>query len=175
MPEIKGPFVQYKPGEKINPFVSVDPRSPGENVKVLNKINSSVGNYVYFKADKYDLYVPLNDTIVVDELGRNIVVYDQADESLTPANERNYLILCATVDGSGGQEYLSIKGRQNVFDTIVDMADVLDFQESIILAETTALKDAISLFEFMKMCVDKELVENRTGFDPYEYGDYVEV
>lgn len=177
MPVINGPFVQYAPGEKRNPFVSVNPNNPGDNVRVINKNNleNVVGGFLHLKINEYDLYVPLDDTIVVEERGKNVLVYDKDDEAVTPANERNYLILCATNDGSGGQEYLSIKGRQNVFDTIVAMADVLDFQESIILAETTALKDAISLFEFMKMCVDKELVENHTGFDPYEYGDYVEV
>ena len=74
-------------------------------------------------------------------------------------------------DGDFEDTFRGIIGRQNVFDTIVELIDLIDLKQSKILAETTQLKGAISLFEFTKMCVDKNLVNNPTGFDPYEYDD----
>ena len=67
--------------------------------------------------------------------------------------------------------FRGIVGRQNVFDTVVSIVDLIDMHESRILAETTQLKGAITVWQFMKMCIDKDLVENPTGFDPYEYED----
>lgn len=102
-------------------------------------------------------------------------VYIYYAEELSPSEEREYLILMVYNDDTMDNMYQGMVGRQETFDYIVENADLLDFDKSMIMAECTKLKDMITIYEFTKMCIDQETVENPTGFDPDDYGSEINV
>lgn len=166
------PIHQYAPGEKINPIHHLYEQSEYRSIITKNNIGNIRGNKLYTRVGGYDIFTSLNDTIIVDTSNRNVIIQREEEETLTPADERKYLLLLTSNDDSEeglSNEWFSVIGRQEAFDLIVLFADNIDIQNSYILAETIRMKDAIPVFSFLKMCIDKELVQNPTGFD---YSDY---
>lgn len=167
--EYVNPIIEYGPGP-INPIHEI---GSGEDNEIIitkdNPANVRGGKlFCIFKGGF--VYTDINDTIVIDPNSNNLYIYHQEDEELTPADEREYLLLLYYSDDT--TEFRGITGRQVVFDELIALSNDIDFDKSMILAETTKMKDMISIYAFMKLCVDKNLVKNNSGFDPDEYGNF---
>ena len=90
-------------------------------------------------------------------------------KELTPADEREYLLLLSYYDEKMENTYQGCVGRQNVFDFIKSIIEEIDIERSLILAETVQLKDAINIYDFMKDCILNQTVVNDDGFDIEDY------
>ena len=169
------PIHQYAPGEKINPIRHVMEQTPTQTIITKKNIGNVRGNMIYTRLGGYDIYAPLDSVISIDSEQRNVFIFDKEDNTTSPANERQYLLLFVSQDESEIDDFMWIMtyGRQEAFNQIVELADVMNLQESLILAETVRLKGAISMYSFVKQCIDKEVVENPTGFDYTDYSTEV--
>ncbi len=171
-------------GEKVNPIIQYD-----ESVRKINPLIKSTDRnefqYVITKKDRqhvrgdkicveiggFYIYTDIDNAMLVNTLTKEVHIYYA--EELSPSEEREYLILMVYLDDEMENAYQGMVGRQETFDYIVENAELLDFDKSMIMAETTKLKDMITIYEFMKMCIDQETVNNPTGFDPDDYGSEV--
>ena len=171
-------------GEKVNPIIQYD-----ESVRKINPLIKSTDRnefqYVITKKDRqhvrgdkicveiggFYIYTDIDNAMLVNTLTKEVYIYYA--EELSPSEEREYLILMVYLDDEMENAYQGMVGRQETFDYIVENAELLDFDKSMIMAETTKLKDMITIYEFMKMCIDQETVNNPTGFDPDDYGSEV--
>ena len=155
------------------------PLSPGiyfqntgsENEIVISKNNPEniIAGRLFVEFNGSKIFTDINNIILINKSDNTIQIINHKE--LSAPEEREYLILLKYPDNFDDEScrYISILGRQETFDHIKLIASEIDVNESIILAETTALKDSISVYEFMKQMIDKELVENNDGFDIDDY------
>lgn len=168
------PFQQHDDQGRMIPFYQIGDENDKDQVIVNRNTPGAIRqNKLFVRVSGWDLYTDAEDTIVLDYHGANIYVFKNSiEEDITPANEREYLLLLVGLEDSDfGDTFQGVIGRQNVFETVLDIMDTIDLHKSRIMAETTQLKGAISLYQFMKMCVDKNLVDDPWRFDPYDYDD----
>ena len=129
------------------------------------------GDKICVEIGGFYIYTDIDNAMLVNTLTKEVYIYYA--EELSPSEEREYLILMVYVDDTMDNAYQGMVGRQETFDYIVENAELLDFDKSMIMAESTKMKDMITIYEFMKMCIDQDAVDNSTGFDPDDYGSEI--
>lgn len=117
----------------------------------------------------------------VNELKDNKIFGEESDiqRGLIPVNDdpnkKVYLILYQyTEHGDEAEEgrIWEIKeGRQNTYEHLRDLtvAEAIDPNNSYILAEPVAMRDMGTVIGFLEAMYDDSLVEDESGFDPYDY------
>ena len=126
----------------------------------------------YVRGDK--LYVTFNGCDIVADLNQVIyinidtkVVYIKENKKLSPPEEREYLLLLTFYGETC--TFQGVVGRQETFDYLKAVIEDIDIGSSMVLAETVPFKDRITVYEFMKKCIDEELIQNNDGFDIEDY------
>jgi len=144
----------------------------GENAnEILITKNDRVyvrGEMLYVEFEGVNIYADINSAIIINTVSKTVMI--KPYKELSPPEEREYLLLLVYYDEDLDSTYKGIVGRQNVFDYIKDNIETIDIKKSVILAETVAIKDGISIYKFMSDCIKGETpVENEDGFDIEEY------
>ena len=174
MGEKKNPIIQYDESvKKINPIIKSTDRTPFQFVITKKDRQHVRGDKICVEVGGFYIYTDIDNAMLVNTLTKEVYIY--YPEQLAPSEEREYLILMVYNDESMDNTYQGMVGRQETFDYLVENAEILDFDRTMIMAETTKLKDMITIYEFMKMCIDQETVKNPTGFDPDDYGSEINV
>ncbi len=174
MGEKVNPIIQYAEGTtKINPIIKASDRTEYQFVITKKDRQHVRGDKICVELGGFYIYTDIDNAMLVNTLTKEVYIYYA--EELSPSEEREYLILMVYHDEEMENAYQGMVGRQETFDYIVENAELLDFDKSMIMAETTKLKDMITIYEFMKMCIDQETVNNPTGFDPDDYGSEINV
>ena len=174
MGEKKNPIIQYDESvKKINPIIKSTDRTDFQYVITKKDRQHVRGDKICVEVGGFYIYTDIDNAMLVNTRTKEVYIYYA--EELSPSEEREYLILMVYIDDDMDNAYQGMVGRQETFDYIVENAELLDFDKSMIMAETTKLKDMISIYQFMKMCIDQETVDNPTGFDPDDYGSEINV
>ena len=143
---------------KINPIMDFKDRNEFQYVITKKDKEHIRGDNLFININGYNIYADIDDAILINT--HNKMVYIYHNEEMSPSEEREYLILL--VYSSNDDIEYTYQG-------------ILDFDQSKILAENTKMKDMITIYAFMKLCIDKDLVNNPTNFDPEDYGTNVEI
>lgn len=139
------------------------------------------GNLLFFSLNGVEVYTDPNNIIFVDMINKTMFVreYNKVSEGLSTqesGEEKQYIILYTDLTESENEEYLrweAVQGRRRAYDSIKINAPVIDIDKSIVLAETVALKDALTVREFANYLVNANFVE-QDDFDINQYAsDYV--
>lgn len=169
------PFINTDGEKNTSPIVYLDGRdSQDSGVLLISKEDKQYirGDRLYVKYKGIGIYSDIDDVISINTYNDEIYVFRH--DELTPPEDREYLLLLVFNDEEVPDTFLGISGRQYVFDYLVANAELFDWTESKILAETTKMQDMWTIFRFAKMCINNEMVKNPSGFDPDDYGAYVE-
>lgn len=170
----KNPIIQYDSSvTKINPIMKATDTNYFQYIITKKDREHVMGDKLFVEVGGFYVYTDLDNAILVNTKTKEIYIYYA--EELAPSEEREYLILMVYNDDDMENAYQGMVGRQETFNYIVENAELLDFDKSMIMAETTKLKNMITIYEFVKMCIDQETVENPTGFDPDDYGSEINV
>lgn len=106
---------------------------------------------------------------VEEESGAKIAVAIPAIEFFGDnPDEKIYLLILTTNDEDGeGRDWSISIGRQYTYDYLKNLieAEAIDPNDSFILSGNQKVEDAITIFRFMKMCVDRNKVLETSGFD----------
>lgn len=86
---------------------------------------------------------------------------------LTKSPEVKEYLLLMEYKETGENEYKFIIGRTETYKFIKDIIDELDIDESFVIVESVKIKDRITVYEFMRMCKDRNLFDD--DFDINEY------
>lgn len=142
-----------------------------QNEIVITKDNTEhvIAGRLFVEFNGTKIFTDINNIILINKSDNTIQIINHKE--LSAPEEREYVILVKYPDNYDDDScrYISILGRQETFDHIKLIASEIDVEESIILAETTSLKDSISVYDFMKQMIDNELVDNSDGFDIDDY------
>ena len=111
------------------------------------------------------LEIPVGAVIVKD--GKKVL------NEITPTDPetRQYVLLMKCIDNNTEfYQWESMEGRTETYNYIVDNIDILNIypEESFVLTENVALKDALTIAEFVRYLKNSELVEE-DGFNIEEY------
>ena len=168
------PFIETNGEKSVSPIVYLDGRDNDEGVLLISKEDKQYikGDRLFVKYKGIGIYSDIDDIISINTYNDEIYVFRH--DELTPPEDREYLLLLVYNAEDCIDTFMGISGRQEVFNFIVNNAELLDCIQSKILAETTKMQDMWTLYRFAKMCIDNEMVENPTGFDPDDYGSFVE-
>ena len=138
------------------------------------------GNMLFYSLRGVEVYTELNNIIFVDTVNNTLFIkeYSKVINEIAPTDpeERQYIILYTDLgyaeDEYGDTEfplrYESIQGRKNAYESIKINAPIIDIDKSIVLVETVAVKDSLTVREFVNYIKNADMVEE-DGFDINDY------
>ena len=177
----KNPFVMT--GKKpINPFYNIESESNGPDRYAILKTTDNGryirGNMLFYKYKGIEIYTEINNAIFVDTINDTITIkdYGKTLEEINPTNpeERQYLIIVVSdEDADDMYTWDAMIGRTTMYNYIVNNIDIkyMDPDKSIVLTDNVALKDALSVTQFVNYLKNGNLVpEDDFNIDEYRSG-----
>ena len=173
-------FTGKKP---ISPFYNIETESNGPDrfaiIKTTDNGKYIRGNMLFYKYKGIEIYTEINNAIFVDTINDtiNIKDYSKTLEEINPVNpeERQYVIIIVSdedIEDQGINMYTwdAMIGRSTMYKYIVDNIELkyMDPDKSIILTDNVALKDALSVTQFVNYLKNGNLVPE-DDFDINEY------
>ena len=181
MGEKINPF--YKTGKKMNPFYKVDNITNGADRFVILSTTENGkyvrGNLLFYSMNGVEIYTDINNAILVDTINKTFTVRkaDSVLEEINPTDpeQRQYVIIMVLDDDINNEDinkyiWASMIGRTTMYEYIKENIEInyINPDKSIILTDNVALKDALSVTQFIKYLKNGNLVEE-DDFDIDEY------
>lgn len=138
------------------------------------------GNMLYYSLNGVEVYTEANNIIFVDLLQNTLWIreYEKVVNEINPTSpeEKQYIMLYTDLgyneeDESGciNEEFPlrweAVTGRTAAYENIKINAPVIDIDRSLVLVETVAMKDCLSVRQFMEYLKNGNLIENSDEFD----------
>jgi hypothetical protein len=189
--DIKDAFRQIKEGESYvtSAFSSIENNVNGLTKFAINKFTDNGkwrrGSTLYYSFNGVEIYTDEDNIIFVNTENNTLFIRrnDKIESEINPKDpeQKQYIILYTDLgwDEVGNEDefplrWEAVTGRTQAYENIKDNADVIDIDKSIVLAETVAIKDALSVREFMNYLKNSQLIVDE-NFDINDYcsGDYI--
>lgn len=149
-------FHENEKDVKQNPIYFMGDDTNSHEILITSDMKDYVrGDKLVVEFNGCTIYADLDQAIFINTASK--IVFIRENKKLTPVEQREYLVLMNFYDGT--TSYQGIQGRQQTFDYLYTIFESIDTHESLILAETVPFKDGISVYDFMKKCVEEELVD----------------
>ena len=164
--EIKAEREKQIAKKKVNPIRYIDGRDvTDDTILVITKEEKQYvrSGRLYVKYKGVTITADIDDAISIDTKSDEVHVFRH--DELEPPENREYLLLLVYNDEELEDTYQGILGRQEAFDYITNNADIIDMNKSMILSETTRVKDMWSVLHFVKKCIENDMVQNTNDFD----------
>ena len=135
------------------------------------------GNMLFYSLNGVEVYTDPNNIIFVDTVNNTLFIkeYSKVVSEIAPTDpeKRQYIILYTDLGYEEGDtefplRYEPIQGRTNAYESIKVNAPIIDIDKSVVLVENVALKDALSVREFVQYIKNADMVED-DGFDIDNY------
>lgn len=135
------------------------------------------GNMLFYSLNGVEVYTDPNNIIFVDTVNNTLFIkeYSKVVSEIAPTDpeKRQYIILYTDLGYEEGDtefplRYEPVQGRTNAYESIKVNAPIIDIDKSVVLVENVALKDALSVREFVQYIKNADMVED-DGFDIDNY------
>lgn len=173
----------------------------GTREKAINKIDHNVngprkfaitrltengkyvrGGFIYYTLEGVNIYADINGIIFVDLDNKTLFIKnnEKIEKEVNPVEpeQRQYVILYTDLgyeasDGDFPLRWESVTGRTEAYENIKINAPVIDIDKSIVLVDTVALKDSLTVREFMNHLKNSGIVDDES-FDINDFeGEYI--
>lgn len=141
------------------------------------------GNMLYYQLNGVSIYTDPNNIIFVDTVNNSMWVreYEKVLKEINPdqPEEKQYVILYTDLCYEDDEveypfRWEAVTGRTNAYENIKINAPVIDLDKSIVLAETVALKDALTVRQFADYLKNSGIIEDDTfSTEDYSSSDYI--
>ena len=169
------PFTIVDKETREQPFtiLSKDINEPDQFV--INRLTDNgayvKGGMLYFRLNGVDIFTDINYSIFINKANNSIVIRNadnlsNIDDDSIDSEFKQYIILIYGVDED--QEVFrweSMTGRTTMYNYIKNNVDSIDVDNSIILTENVPIKDAFTVFQFVKYLQNGNLIEDDEDFD----------
>lgn len=173
--EVRSPIYFIPEGEdyRINPIYSLDEstNTPDRFVIVKTTENGKYlqGKMLHYKFRNVDIITESDNAIFVDKLSNTVFVrdYSKALREINPDDpeERQYIILMYNpYDDEDLPQWVSLVGRTACYEYIKETANLYNPLQSIVLTENVAIKDALTVSQFVKHLKNADIIEE-DGFN----------
>lgn len=168
----KSPFV-YTGKKPTSPFYNIETESNGEDRFVIIKTTDGGryirGNMLFYNYKGIEIYTEINNAIFVDTINDTVTIkdYGKTLEEINPTDPENrqYVLIIVSdedIEDQGINMYTwdAMIGRTTMYNYIVDniAAKYMDPDKSIVLTDNVALKDALSVTQFVNYLKNGNLV-----------------
>lgn len=185
--KIINPVTFAKPGEKYqqNPISKIENDINGITRFAILKTTENGkwlrGGMLFYELDGVSIYTEDTNIIFVNTDTKTMFVRDNErvlnEINPTDPEQKQYIILFTDLGYADTQDteefplrWESVTGRTQAYETIKANADVIDIDKSIVLAETVAIKDALSVREFTNYIKNSNIIDD-DSFDINDYAD----
>jgi len=186
MSDKRQPIVFHESEYKFKPLQPFDRLINGRNKFA---ITASTGNgkyvrdgFLFYNLDSVEIYAPLNSVLMIDTSEKTVFIKMDKDpsNSISPKDPEliEYVILFTDIGYESEDEpfrWIKVQGRSKAYQCIKDNSTMINVDESFIIAETVALKDALSVREFCEYLKNAEVIDADDDFDINDYAgtDYI--
>ena len=140
------------------------------------------GGFIYYALNGVSVYADINDVIFVDLDNKTLFIKknEKLENEINPTDpeQKQYVILYTDLgyeaaDGDFPLRWESVTGRTEAYENIKLNAPVIDIDKSLVLVDNVALKDSLTVREFMNYLKNSEIIKDES-FDINDYeGEYV--
>lgn len=176
-------FVDIPDGEKLvqDPISFFNENINQENQYAILRTTENGkyirGNMLFYSLNGVEIYTELNNIIFVDEVNKTLFVrdYSKAVNAIAPDDpeQKQYVVLYTDIDFSEDYEtplrWESYIGRINCYEAIKSNLSIVNIDKSLVLVDNVALKDSLSIREFIEYLINANIVDDEIDLSEYEY------
>lgn len=137
------------------------------------------GNYLYYSFNGVDIYTELNNIIFVDTTNHSLFIrdYDKVNKNVSPSDPetKEYIILYTDLGYEDQDEgfplrWESVTGRMTCYENIKSNISVIDIDKSLVLVDTVAVKDSLTVREFIEYLQNADIVDKEIDLEDISLG-----
>lgn len=174
-------FVETKDGQKVTqtPISFFNENINQENQYAILRTTENGkyirGNMLFYSLKGVEIYTELNNIIFVDELNNTLFVrdYSKAVNAIAPDDpeQKQYVVLYTDLDFSEDYEtplrWESYIGRLSCYEAIKSNLSIINIDKSLVLVDNVALKDSLSVREFIEYLINADIVDDEIDLNEY--------
>lgn len=136
------------------------------------------GNLLFYSLNGVEVYTDPNNIIFVDTVNNTLFIkeYSKVINEIAPKDpeQKQYIILYTDLGYDNGEEEFPLRweaaqGRLNAYESIKSNAPIIDIDKSIVIVENVAIKDALTVRQFVNYIKNADMVDKFDGFDIDSY------
>lgn len=183
---IRTPIEFVEKGSKEVPIAKISHEINGDTNFAITKLTENGkylrGNLLFYSLNGVEVYTHPNNIIFVDLVNNVLFIkeYEKLVSEIAPQDpeEKEYIILYTEIGYENADEGTPLRwegyiGRTATYDAIKVNAPIIDIDKSIVVVESVALKDCLTVREFVNYLKNANLVD-KDDFDINQFSsDYI--
>ena len=127
------------------------------------------GNMLYYSLNGIEIYTEPNNIIFVDLKNKTLWIkeYSKVQKQITPEDPENrqYVMLYTDLGYDDPEEEIPLRweavtGRLNAYENIKVNLPVIDLDKSLVLVDTVALQDSLTVRQFVEWLKNSDIVKD---------------
>ena len=169
-------------GSVESPISTINREINGDTNFAITKLTENGkyirGNLLFYSLNGVEVYTEPNNIIFVDLVNNVLFIreYEKMIQDISPEDpeQKQYIVLYTDISSDESEEeriplrWEAYTGRMNTYEAIKVNAPVIDIDKSIVVVESVALKDCLSVREFVEYLKNANLTEK----DDFDINDY---
>ena len=135
--------------------------------------------FLFYSLNGVEIYAPLNSVLMINTDDKTVFIKTDKNlsDSIAPSDPEQieYVILYTDLGDTEDEPFrwVKIQGRTNAYNSIKDNASMINVDLSFIIAESVALKDALSVREFCEYLKNANIFDEDFDINNYAGTDYI--
>ena len=169
-------------GSVESPISTINREINGDTNFAITKLTENGkyvrGNLLFYSLNGVEVYTEANNIIFVDLVNNVLFIreYEKMIQDISPEDpeQKQYIVLYTDISSNESEEeriplrWEAYTGRMNTYEAIKVNAPIIDIDKSIVVVESVALKDCLSVREFVEYLKNANLAEK----DDFDINDY---
>lgn len=169
-------------GSVESPISTINREINGDTNFAITKLTENGkyvrGNLLFYSLNGVEVYTEANNIIFVDLVNNVLFIreYEKMIQDISPEDpeQKQYIVLYTDISSNESEEeriplrWEAYTGRMNTYEAIKVNAPIIDIDKSIVVVESVALKDCLSVREFVEYLKNANLTEK----DDFDINDY---
>lgn len=169
-------------GSVESPISTINREINGDTNFAITKLTENGkyvrGNLLFYSLNGVEVYTEANNIIFVDLVNNVLFIreYEKMIQDISPEDpeQKQYIVLYTDISSNESEEeriplrWEAYTGRMNTYEAIKVNAPIINIDKSIVVVESVALKDCLSVREFVEYLKNANLTEK----DDFDINDY---
>ena len=141
------------------------------------------GNTLFYSLDGIEIYTESTNVIFVDLVNKTLFIkeYEKVLNEINPTDpeQRQYIMLYTDLGYENDDEefplrWEAVSGRSQAYENIKVNAPVIDIDKSLVLVETVAFKDSLTVRQFIDYMKNGGFIKDETfDINDFSGSDYI--
>lgn len=184
--KIKSPISFVNPGEhQTSPISYIEKDINGVDKFAILKTTEGGkymrGNTLYYNLNGVEIYTEATNIIFVDLKNNTVFIreYEKVLKEINPDDpeQRQYILLYSDLTDEDSEEacrWEAVSGRTQAYENIKINAPVIDIDKSLVLVETVAFKDSLTVRQFIDYMKNGGFIKDESfDINDFSGSDYI--